>query len=183
MSRGFYTVSKAFLNRQEKIGIFGIFRACWAALFAKSGKSDRPAALSSLTLGATEHMTPVCPREIRPKKRSLCADFSFRWLERCKGHTHKGHREKYWKSEFQGVSIVFSGYFQGILRVVFRVFFPMPFPGMPFGSFQPGVRQWRWNKRLKDAQRGLSRSGHPDISFPKTRSRQQKSLRECQMPL
>ena len=63
---------------------------------------------------------------------------------RCKGHTHKGHREKVLNVMnfriFQGVFRVFSGCFQGVFRVfqcVFQgVFFPMPFPGLPFGPFQ-----------------------------------------------
>ena len=64
-------------------------------------------------------------------------------LERCKGHTHKGHREKALNVMnfriFQGVFRVFSGYFQdfsGCFQGVFRVFFPMPFPGMPLDPFK-----------------------------------------------
>ena len=64
-------------------------------------------------------------------------------MEGCKGHIQKGHREKLLKvMKFR----VFSGCFQGISGVVsgvsghfqddFGVFFPMPFPGMPFGPFQ-----------------------------------------------
>ena len=52
-------------------------------------------------------------------------------------HTHKGHREKILKVTNLRV---FSGCLQGIFREfqgVFRVFIPMPFPGMPFGPFQP----------------------------------------------
>ena len=72
---------------------------------------------------------------------------SVRILERCKGHTHKGHREKILNvTLISGFFRVFSGYFQGVFREfqgisgnfqgVFRVFFPMPFPGLPFGPFQ-----------------------------------------------
>ena len=73
-------------------------------------------------------------------------------LERCKGHTHKGHREKvlnvmnFWI--FQGVFGVFSGCFEvfsgsfSIFQGVFRVFFPMPFSGMPFGPFQQELASW-----------------------------------------
>ena len=60
-------------------------------------------------------------------------------LERCKGHTHKGHREKALNvmnfQIFQGIFRVLSGSFR-IFQGIFRVFFPMPFPGMPFGPFQ-----------------------------------------------
>ena len=54
----------------------------------------------------------------------------------------KGIGKKYWMSWFSGFFRVFSGYFQGVFRCFpgvsgfFRVFFPMPFPGMPFGPFQ-----------------------------------------------
>ena len=61
------------------------------------------------------------------------------FLERCKGHTHKGHREKVLSVMnfriFKGVFGVCSGYFQ-VFSGSFRVSFPMPFPGMPFGPFQ-----------------------------------------------
>ena len=57
-------------------------------------------------------------------------------LERCKGHTHKGHGGKELKvMNFR----VFSGYSQGVFRElqdILRVFFPMPFPGMPFGPLR-----------------------------------------------
>ena len=56
-------------------------------------------------------------------------------LKRCKGHTHKGHREKVLKvMNFRYVQGVFrelwgvSGYFQGV--------FPFALSGMPFGSFE-----------------------------------------------
>ena len=71
-------------------------------------------------------------------------DRSHPFLERCKGHTHKGHREKVLNVMnfriFQGVFGVFSGSFRfRIFQGVFRVFFPMPFPGMLFGPFQPST--------------------------------------------
>ena len=61
-------------------------------------------------------------------------------LERCKGHTQKGHREKVQDFRiFQGVFRVFSGCFRGVscgFRVFsgcFRGVFPMPFPNTSFG--------------------------------------------------
>ena len=46
-------------------------------------------------------------------------------LTRCKGHTHKGHREKVLK-------VVTFRIFSGLCQGIFRVFFPMPFLGVPF---------------------------------------------------
>ena len=105
----------------------------------------------------TSHILPALKRWTRARSRALCSmdrplscpgginpdaasvaqslDPCYRvslYLEGCKGHAHKGHREKVLKvmnfRDFQGVFSVFSG--------IFRVFFSMPFPGLPFGPFQ-----------------------------------------------
>ena len=44
---------------------------------------------------------------------------------------------------FQGVFRVFSGGVSGYFQDVFKVFFPMPFPGMPFGPRDLG-KNWGW---------------------------------------
>ena len=88
--------------------------------------------------------------------------------KRAKGHTHKGHREKVPKvmnlmvfsgcfrgifGKFEGISGVFRVFFpvpfpgmrvfQGVLRVFSVCVFPMPFLRMPFGPFQKnkGLRE------------------------------------------
>ena len=91
----------------------------------------------------------------KPQLASFCETPSSRtppppFLERRKGHTHKGHREKLLKvtkfrifsGYFQGVFRVFSGSFQSIFREFFRVFsgsfrvfFPMPFRVCPLDPF------------------------------------------------
>ena len=57
-------------------------------------------------------------------------------LERCKGHTHKGHGEKGTEShDFQGISGVLS-VSSGSFRVFSGIFFTLPFPRIPFRPFQ-----------------------------------------------
>ena len=83
-----------------------------------------------------------------------------------KGIAHKGHREKVLKVMscrafsgcFQGIFVDF----EGIFSVWFRVFFPMPFPGMPFGPFQmvkKGTRLAASEKHTKLSVRLAQ--GHP----------------------
>ena len=63
------------------------------------------------------------------------------FLERCQGHTHKGHREKVLNVVnfriFQGVFGVFSGYFQVFFRIFHGVF--MVFSGCFQGVFPYGL--------------------------------------------
>ena len=78
-------------------------------------------------------------------------------LEGCKGHTTKGIGKPYrelWISEYlHGVFRVFSGSFRvfsGCLQGVYRVFFSMPFPGMPLNPSKVGVGVWIWWLGLLD---------------------------------
>ena len=88
-------------------------------------------------------------------------------LERCKGHAHRGHREKvpnvmsFWI--FQGVFRVFSGCFQG----VFRVFSLCPFRVCPsdpckFVKIGDSIKFKGSCSGISGAQAHLRRSPSPD---------------------
>ena len=71
---------------------------------------------------------------------------------------------------FQGFFQGFSGYFQGIFRCfqrVFRVFFLMPFPGMPFGPFQKS--EGYLNRSFRESKRGDKGGGEEGRSGGRVR--------------
>ena len=113
--------------------------------------------------------------------KNISANYFLQFLERCNRHTHKGHREKDWKSWIsgyvQGVFRLFSGhfqavsgYFQGIFRVFSGCFSLCPFRVCPLDRSQIWGRtiteinskrgNWQFNTVCLPAPSAWERQSH-----------------------